>query len=268
MEMEGVINKIYNDRVPIVLVFSESDNSLLSYYCSPDSKPEFSNNGMFRDIKLNLISQSFRPRSTIRGFNSSPTLFTECSNSEPYIGEAVTFTATAVDEDNDALTFAWDTGDGFTTSLYTFSHSYATNGQYTARCTVTDSFGNSISKTLNVYVNRSNISYYFITSTGGATKPLSTNITVTVIARDSAGNAVVDDNSTLLVFAPTAPSPANFFIDLDMDGTFNEISGDDYLKRLTNGQIQFVCKSTSAQTVTINIADSSGRVTAIVLIFS
>ena len=56
-------------------------------------------------------------------------------------GTALAFTATGTDPDGDTLTYAWDFGDGTTSSAQNPSHAYLTAGSYTARVTVSDGRG-------------------------------------------------------------------------------------------------------------------------------
>lgn len=266
--IESLIKSLYNARKPIILLFSESDDSRLSYYCSPGAKPDFSINGLYRNVKISLIAQNFYPKRIQRGFNSTPSLDLIVQNTEPYLGESVVFDLFSFDEDGDTLSYLWDMQDGTTYNVKTFSHSFASYGVFNVSCTVTDSYGNQNQKFISIFVNESNISYYFVAATGPVTKPLITVVTVTIIARDSSDTNLTNDNSTILFILGSAASPANFFIDLDMDGTFNELSADDIVKRLQQGQLQFNCYSTSAQNVTINYIDSSFRQGSFVLIFA
>ena len=72
----------------------------------------------------------------------------------------VTFNATASDDDdcpgsNEILTYAWDFGDGGTSSEPNPTHVYETGGSFTATLTVTDSADESISDSIIVNVNTS-----------------------------------------------------------------------------------------------------------------
>ena len=48
-------------------------------------------------------------------------------------GTAVNFTATGADADGDTLTYAWDFGDGGTSTAQNPSHTYTTGGTTTPR---------------------------------------------------------------------------------------------------------------------------------------
>ncbi|MFC8102077.1 PQQ-dependent sugar dehydrogenase [Streptomyces sp. NPDC057363] len=66
---------------------------------------------------------------------------------------AVTFSsAGSSDADGDALTHAWDFGDGATSTAADPSHTYTANGQYTATLKVTDSTGKSATASVQVTV--------------------------------------------------------------------------------------------------------------------
>ncbi len=56
-------------------------------------------------------------------------------------GTAVSFQGTGTDPQGEALSVAWDFGDGTSGTGYTASHSYAATGSFTARMTVTDTSG-------------------------------------------------------------------------------------------------------------------------------
>src|SRR4029079_13183058 len=58
----------------------------------------------------------------------------------------------SADEDGDALTYAWDFGDGSTGTGPTPIHAYADNGGYTVTLTVDDGHGGQSSDTLVVSV--------------------------------------------------------------------------------------------------------------------
>ncbi|WP_081686373.1 PKD domain-containing protein [Candidatus Solirubrobacter pratensis] len=64
----------------------------------------------------------------------------------------VNLTAAATDADSDALTYAWDFGDGATGTGATASHTYSAAGTYSAKLTVSDGKGGSATKTVAVNV--------------------------------------------------------------------------------------------------------------------
>ncbi len=65
---------------------------------------------------------------------------------------SVAFTATGADADGDALTYAWDFGDGQQSATQNPSHIYDTPGTYSATVTVSDGKGGTASTTLTVTV--------------------------------------------------------------------------------------------------------------------
>ncbi len=85
----------------------------------------WSNNGQVRRLRYN-------------GTLDSPPTIT-ASSATPSSGPAplnVQFTGAATDPDGDSLTYSWDFGDGTTSNSPSPSHSYASNGVYSARLTV------------------------------------------------------------------------------------------------------------------------------------
>lgn len=68
-------------------------------------------------------------------------------------GGSFSFSASASDPGDDALTYAWTFGDGGTASGADVSHIYADDGDFTVTLTVTDDLGASDSDTLAVVVN-------------------------------------------------------------------------------------------------------------------
>ena len=68
-------------------------------------------------------------------------------------GSAIGFDASgSTDADNDALTYAWDFGDGTTSSGASVSHIYVDNGDYVATLTVKDPTGADDSQTRTIHV--------------------------------------------------------------------------------------------------------------------
>jgi cytochrome c len=64
----------------------------------------------------------------------------------------VAFTASATDADGDALTYAWDFGDGGTSAQQNPSHTYSASGTYSAKVTVSDGKGGTDVETLSIAV--------------------------------------------------------------------------------------------------------------------
>ncbi|MDP9353014.1 MAG: PKD domain-containing protein, partial [Chloroflexota bacterium] len=63
------------------------------------------------------------------------------------VGEAVQFTDGSTDLDSQIVAWAWEFGDGGTSTLQSPSHTYNTAGSYTVKLTVTDEHGNASSAT-------------------------------------------------------------------------------------------------------------------------
>ncbi len=69
------------------------------------------------------------------------------------VAQPLTFSSSgSSDPDGDALTFAWDFGDGSTSSQANPQHTYANAGSFTARLTISDGRGGSASATATVTV--------------------------------------------------------------------------------------------------------------------
>jgi hypothetical protein len=87
--------------------------------------------------------------------NAAPTAVASADPKTAAAGETVTFSAAGSFDDADspeALTYAWDFGDGSTGSGASATHAYAAKGTYDATLTVTDSAGLSDTATVTVTV--------------------------------------------------------------------------------------------------------------------
>jgi cytochrome c len=69
-------------------------------------------------------------------------------------GDAIKFTASATDADGNPLTYAWDFGDGQTSTEQNPSHTYSAPGTFTAKVTVSDGKGGSDSETFSIVVEQ------------------------------------------------------------------------------------------------------------------
>ena len=85
--------------------------------------------------KTKQISVTLRP-------NQAPTVDFSWSPANPTLGQAVSFTSTVTDPDNDTpFTYSWNFGDGGTSTEANPTHTYTTAGNYTVRLEVTDRRG-------------------------------------------------------------------------------------------------------------------------------
>jgi PKD repeat protein len=83
---------------------------------------------------------------------SPPVASFSWSPSSPATNQAVTFTSTSTDPDNDITQYSWDI-DGTTTSGQTTTASFAAPGPHTVALTVTDSGGRTATKTQTIDVS-------------------------------------------------------------------------------------------------------------------
>ncbi|HYG78197.1 MAG TPA: PKD domain-containing protein [Planctomycetota bacterium] len=114
-------------------------------------------NGVYIDAKGTLFiadSNNNRVLAFDRPVNHAPIIAAGITANPPVPGFAnpVNFSVTAADPDADALTFAWDFGDGNTGTGATPSHVYALAGDYVVSVLVTDPFGESASANLTLTV--------------------------------------------------------------------------------------------------------------------
>ena len=106
-------------------------------------------------------------------------------------GTAIAFSATGTDPDGDPLTYAWEFGDGGTSSAQNPSHTYTAAGTYAAKVTVSDGKGGTGSATLSVVVTQANRNPSVVaarTPTGGVTT--GTAIAFSATATDPDGDTL------------------------------------------------------------------------------
>ncbi|TDE55708.1 carbohydrate-binding protein [Nonomuraea mesophila] len=97
--------------------------------------------------------------------------------------------AGSADPDGDAITYAWDFGDGGTSTSANPSHTYQANGTFTARLTVRDSGGKTGSVTLPVVVGNTRPEVAFSAPPDGGFIDLGDEVDYTVTATDAEDGA-------------------------------------------------------------------------------
>ena len=111
--------------------------------------------------------------------NTPPTILSLSGDTSGEEGDLFNFTAAAVDLDGDALTYAYDFGDGSPgasgVDLTEVSHVYDTAGTYTLTLTVTDGKGGTDTETLEITVDEPD--------------PVNTPPTITSLTGDQTGDA-------------------------------------------------------------------------------
>ena len=104
---------------------------------------------------------------------------------------AVAFSsAGSTDPDGDAITYAWDFGDGGTSTSANPSHTYNTNGTYTAKLTVRDSGGKTGSVTLPIVVGNTRPKVAFSAPPDGGFIDFGDKVDYTVNVTDAEDGAV------------------------------------------------------------------------------
>lgn len=138
-----------------------------------------------------------------------PTVSASLLTADPKEGQLLSFSAVGDDPNGDALTYAWDFGDGATGSGPAVTHTFADNGEQTVTVVATDPGGLTGEGTFN-----------FTTA----------NVAPTAIFANTAGGDIVQGQSIIMAFSDqfdpsTADSAAGFSYsyDCDNDGVFEAI---------------------------------------------
>jgi PKD repeat protein len=149
---------------------------------------------------LALVWSGAAPAQTV---NTDPTVTASRSPSgNVRVGVPINFSAVGEDADGDTLTYAWDFGDGETSTAQNPSHFYLTSGGKTVTVTVSDGKGGTGSATMNITIqsNRNPSIQSATASPSAGLAPLT--VQFTGAARDFDGHTV------------------SYSWDLDADGEF------------------------------------------------
>ncbi|HEY3322248.1 MAG TPA: PKD domain-containing protein, partial [Planctomycetota bacterium] len=100
------------------------------------------------------LAESAAATLSISVTNTAPTVTAGASPTSVTPDSPVSFSASGSDPDGDAITYAWDFGDGGTSTEQNPSHSYASVGSYIATVTVTDGAGATGSSSVTITVSK------------------------------------------------------------------------------------------------------------------
>ena len=114
-----------------------------SAYAGPDSFTFKANDGV-TDSNVATVSITVVDQPPLASLTAAPTTLIE--------GQSVDFNSGASDPDGDALTYAWNFGDGGSSTDANPSHVYSSAGVYTASVTVTDIGGLSVTQSITINV--------------------------------------------------------------------------------------------------------------------
>ena len=100
------------------------------------------------------IASSAPATISITDTNTAPNVILSAAPTSVVPGAPVTFNAAGSDADNDALSYAWDFGDGESSTEQNPAHAYAQVGSYTATVTVSDASGASATASVLIQVSK------------------------------------------------------------------------------------------------------------------
>ncbi|MFH1275971.1 MAG: S8 family serine peptidase [Candidatus Woesearchaeota archaeon] len=127
------------------------------------------------------------------------------------VGDIIAFTSTAIDPDDDTLTYYWDFGDGTTSNSQNPTKAYNTTGTYPVSVTASDSYGASSLENISLIINDTLAPTLTITHDTEAHLERDGSLTITATAFDYSELAVLNgffDNISL-------PTTASYCSDLN-----------------------------------------------------
>ncbi|MEI6211067.1 MAG: Ig-like domain-containing protein [bacterium] len=167
-----------NDALTYVIVANPAHGTLsgtgASRTYTPDANYSGADSFTFRASDPSGASGQAAVSITVTAVNDAPTVTASGTPTSGTAPLAVNFTATGADVDGDALTYAWNFGDGGTASVQNPSHTYASAGSYTSYVTVSDGKGGTASANVAITVTSGGGSGG-VSATGGYVKNYTLN---------------------------------------------------------------------------------------------
>jgi PKD domain len=136
----------------------------------------------------------------IGGANDAPTAVIKVSKTVYAVNETIPFNGTAsTDPDGDKLTFLWNFGDGRTSNIANPILSYKLKGTYEIKLTVTDTSGLASSVFQTILIGTPPTVSVVSPNAAGSIFQVGQIFRLKGIAKDSSGNALLDNQLTWVV---------------------------------------------------------------------
>lgn len=151
----GTTRTVTGPTLPAWLTFTATGNGTGRLTGNPSDAQEGSHNVVLR---VSDGSTSKEQAFTIVVANAAPVISSLTGTFSGVAGVNLSFSVSATDPGNDALSYSWNPGDGSgaRTGNANFSHSYAASGKYNLSVTVTDGDGGSTTRTQEVTIGNTN----------------------------------------------------------------------------------------------------------------
>lgn len=196
-----ILNELYELDSPFPLVMQKESGEIVTRLSSIASQVAQRSGSYFRDVTVRVDLQNWRVKPMSDFAPSAPVIIRySVDNSNPIVNTSVNFSVSALEPNDEVLSYDWDFGDGVGSSTDAdAAYIYTVAGEYAATITVTNESGESVTRVIRVIAQASEISYYDIV-VDDETPAIGTEISISVIARDSNGEIVTDDSETVLTW--------------------------------------------------------------------